>query len=47
MGVAVEFERNPWLLVPIIVATVEAWGMTKAFVRGQVERRRERLTSAD
>jgi ABC-type dipeptide/oligopeptide/nickel transport system permease subunit len=36
------FEEYPWLLVPIIVVTVEAWNLTKAAVRQQLKRRRER-----
>ena len=34
------FEQHPWLLVPIIVLTVEAWSALKRFVREQSDRRR-------
>jgi hypothetical protein len=34
------FEEYPWLLVPIIVVTVEAWNLTKAAVRQHLQRRR-------
>jgi hypothetical protein len=37
------FEEQPWLLVPIIIATVEAWNATKhAVARRLRERRRPR-----
>ena len=35
------FEQNPWLLIPIIVAKVEAWSAFKRFLRAQTGRRRE------
>jgi hypothetical protein len=35
------FEQYPWLLVPLIIVTVEAWQALKAFVRESF-RRRER-----
>ena len=34
------FEEYPWLLIPIIVLTVEAWGALKTVIRGAMERRR-------
>lgn len=36
------FESNPWLLVPIIIATVEGWNAAKALVREGLRRRVER-----
>ena len=27
------FETNPWLLIPLIVATVEGWDLTKRAFR--------------
>ncbi|HEX8968630.1 MAG TPA: hypothetical protein VF937_12170 [Chloroflexota bacterium] len=33
------FEQYPWLLIPIIVLTVEIWGLLKAVVRDVVLRR--------
>ena len=36
------FEQYPWLLVPIIIVTVEGWSAFKALVR-EVLRRREKL----
>jgi hypothetical protein len=27
------FEDHPWLLIPIIILTVEAWSVTKVAVR--------------
>ncbi len=35
------FEQYPWLLVPIIIATVEAWSLAKTRVRAVLERRRD------
>lgn len=35
------FESNPWLLVPIIIATVEGWSALKSLVRGMLARRQE------
>jgi hypothetical protein len=34
------FEENPWLLVPIVIVTVEAWNVTKAAIAKEVRRRR-------
>jgi hypothetical protein len=34
------FEENPWLLIPIIILTVEAWNITKAAVRAAITSRR-------
>lgn len=36
------FEENPWLLLPIIILTVEAWAALKAVIRAAMARR-ERL----
>ncbi len=36
------FEEQPWLLVPIIIATVEAWNATKRAVVRRLERQRQR-----
>jgi hypothetical protein len=33
------FEQYPWLLVPIIIATVEGWAIVKASVREMIRRR--------
>jgi hypothetical protein len=33
------FEQYPWLLVPIIIVTVEGWNAFKAWVRTLLERR--------
>jgi hypothetical protein len=33
------FEEYPWLLVPIIILTVEAWDALKAVVRERIRRR--------
>jgi hypothetical protein len=27
------FEQYPWLLIPIIIVTVEAWNLLKAWIR--------------
>jgi len=27
------FEENPWLLVPIIIVTMEVWNLVKAFLK--------------
>jgi len=35
------FEEHPWLLVTIIVATVEAGNLTKAVSRELLQRRRD------
>jgi hypothetical protein len=34
------FEQYPWLLVPIIVITVEGWSALKLVVRGMIRQRR-------
>ena len=34
------FEQYPWLLVPIIVITVEGWSALKLFVKGMIRQRR-------
>lgn len=34
------FEEQPWLLVPIIIVTVEAWNATKGVIGKEVRRRR-------
>jgi hypothetical protein len=36
------FEQYPWLLVPIIIVTVEGWNALKIVVRGTL-RRRQRI----
>jgi hypothetical protein len=33
------FEENPWLLIPIIILTVESWNAVKAVVREKWRRR--------
>lgn len=33
------FEQYPWLLIPIVIAIVEAWNAIKAAVRSAVQRR--------
>jgi hypothetical protein len=36
------FEEQPWLLVPIIIVTIEAWNATKlAVLRARARRRRK------
>lgn len=35
------FEENPWLLIPIIIITVECWQALKGYVRETVRRRQE------
>lgn len=35
------FEQNPWLLIPIVIVTVESWNACKALVRQFVRRREE------
>jgi hypothetical protein len=32
------FEEHPWLLIPIVIAIVEAWTLTKGVVRRRFER---------
>jgi hypothetical protein len=34
------FEQYPWLLVPIIIVTVEGWSALKLLVRGLMRQRR-------
>src|SRR5919204_3903546 len=34
------FEQYPWLLVPIIVITIEGWSALKLFARGMMRQRR-------
>jgi hypothetical protein len=34
------FEQYPWLLVPIIVITVEGWSALKHIVKGMIRQRR-------
>ena len=36
------FEQYPWLLVPIIVITVEGWSALKLFVKGMIRQRRSK-----
>jgi hypothetical protein len=36
------FESNPWLLVPIIIVTVEGWNAFKALVKELYQRRQHR-----
>jgi hypothetical protein len=36
------FESNPWLLVPIIIVTVEGWSAFKALVKGAYQHRQKR-----
>jgi hypothetical protein len=40
------FEEHPWLLVVVVVGIVEAWGLTKAVVRQQLQRLREQPAAA-
>ena len=40
------FEEHPWLLVVVVVGIVEAWGLTKAVVRQQMQRLREQPATA-
>jgi hypothetical protein len=35
------FEEHPWLLVAVVIGIVEAWGLTKAVIRQQMQRLRE------
>ena len=37
------FEEQPWLLVPLIILTVEAWNGAKAFVGRRLADRRDRV----
>lgn len=37
------FEEQPWLLVPVIILTVEAWNLAKAFVARRLAARRPSL----
>jgi len=34
------FEEHPWLLVPIIILTVEAWSIAKVAIRALIASRR-------
>ena len=34
------FEQYPWLLIPIIVITVEGWSALKLFAKGMIRQRR-------
>jgi len=34
------FEDHPWLLIPIIIATVETWNMAKVTARSVIASRR-------
>ena len=36
------FESYPWLLVPIIIVTVEGWNAFKALVKDAYQRRQQR-----
>ena len=40
------FEQYPWLLIPIIILTVEGWTAVKAFAM-QAIRRHSRYNTAD
>jgi hypothetical protein len=40
------FEQYPWLLVPIIVITVEGWSALKLFVREMIRQRRSNRDAA-
>ena len=40
------FEQYPWLLVPIIVITVEAWSALKLFVKEMIRQRRSKRDAA-
>jgi hypothetical protein len=40
------FEDQPWLLIPLISATVEGWNAAKAVVRSAVATRRSRHDGA-
>jgi len=35
------FEENPWLLIPIIILTVEGWNALKVVVRDVLRRRQD------
>jgi hypothetical protein len=37
------FEEHPWLLVVVIIATVEAWAVTKRLVHAAWQRQRTRM----
>jgi hypothetical protein len=39
-GLEMFFEENPWLLIPVIILTVEAWNITKVAVRAAISSRR-------
>jgi hypothetical protein len=36
------FEEQPWLLIPLVIVTVEAWNAAKAAIRSAVASRRAR-----
>jgi hypothetical protein len=40
------FEQYPWLLVPIIVITVEGWSALKLFVKEMIRQRRSNRDAA-
>jgi hypothetical protein len=40
------FEAHPWLLIAVVIGIVEAWGLTKAVVRQQMQRLREHRATA-
>jgi len=44
--VAMFFEEHPWLLIAVVIGIVEAWGLTKAVVRQQMQRLREHHATA-
>ncbi len=33
------FEEYPWLLIPIVIITVEAWNVVKGFVKQALRQR--------
>lgn len=33
------FEEYPWLLIPIVIITVEAWNVVKSFVKQALRQR--------
>jgi hypothetical protein len=40
------FEAHPWLLIAVVIGIVEAWALTKAVVRQQMQRLREHRATA-
>lgn len=36
------FEQYPWLLVPLIIVTVEFWNILKEVIRRAITKRQER-----